>query len=127
MSKTVNKHGVRITQVSTVHKSFSKTSRIPADDITPAVLADWERQRVEAACKHFSLIGNLFIKDVPYSGSWLTAKLRALRDANGERVLDDTAIKSITFTHGRMCFSNNKRCWEFAAKLYDAAVEQKSQ
>lgn len=124
MSKTVNKHGVRIAQVSAVHKSFSKTSRIPADDITPAVLADWERQRAEATSGRFSLIGNLIIKDVAYSGSWLTAKLRALRDANGERVLHDTAIKSITFTHGRMCFSNNKRCWDFAAKLYDAEVPQ---
>jgi hypothetical protein len=127
MSKTVKKHGVRIAKVSAAHKSFSKASCIPADDITPAVLEDWQRQHAEAT-GGFSIFADMIPIDLTYSGCWLGAKLRAVvNDNDGKRVFDEDAIRSIGLTHGRMCAGNWKDGWKIAAKLYAAALEEQAE
>jgi hypothetical protein len=125
MSTTVNKHGVRIAKVSAAHKSFSKASCIPADDITPAVLEDWERQHAEATGGS-ALFARMIPIDLTYSGCWLGAKLRAAVN-DGKRVFDEDAIRSLGVTHGRMCAGNWKDGWKIAANLYAAALAEQAE
>lgn len=124
MSK-INKHGVNISDVSSIHKSFTKTSGIPADEITPAMAASWEKQRIEALGQEYSFLVGMLPKDIGHAGCWLSEKLRTIVDENGNRVVTEEQVRQMGEILGRMCFGKTKDCWKIANKLYSAVATAK--
>lgn len=125
MSKTVNKNGVRISQISSIHKAFTKSSGIPADEITRALAADWKAQRDEAMGYEFQFLASVIPLDLTTSGCWLAAKLKAERNADGTPMFSAEYIKELGTLHGRACVGHTRECWKIATKIYQGAVEEK--
>lgn len=123
MSKRFNCHGVNIRDVSTVHKSFSKASGIPADEITPELVADWKRQTAEAMGPLAAMPGfcRLIPIDATYAGCWLGYKMRSLTTDKGERAFDDMRIENIIFNLGRNAVGNYKSSWKNAMTAWNGA------
>lgn len=113
MSTKINKHGVHISKVSSVYESFTKASCIPADDITPAMAADWARQRAESG------MDGLVPIDLQNAGCWLTWKMRA------SEFSEEQISASCQFV-GRSAIGGFNTCWSTAAKLYKAFCKEKA-
>ena len=113
MSTKINKHGVHISKVSSVYESFTKASCIPADDITPAMAADWARQRAESG------MDGLVPIDLQNAGCWLTWKMRA------SGFSEEQISASCQFV-GRSAIGGFNTCWSVATKLYEASCKEKA-
>lgn len=125
MSKTVNKNGVRISQISSVHKSFTKSSGIPADEITQALAARWQAQHDEAIGYEFKFLASVIPLDVTTSGSWLAEKMRAERNDDNTPIFSSEDIKERGILHGLACFGHFRDCWKIATSIHQQAVNEK--
>lgn len=114
MGKTVNKHGVHLKDITSVHKSVTKKNRIPFDDITKEQLATWKR--VDEETRRNSPLGTISSSlvpiDVTYSGMWLGEKLRELG-------VDEERISTINFNLGRRALLKRNEIWADAQSVVE--------
>jgi hypothetical protein len=124
MATKINVHGVPIHEVSSAHKSFGKSSGIPANDITREMAAAWKAQRERDMndMPMVRLLGRIVPLDLFCANTWLAEKLRSLTTADGKRAVSDEDIDALKFALGRQAFGDaGKGCWRRAVALWKGA------
>lgn len=110
-----NTHGVRIGEISSVHKTFEE-SAIP-DDITPEDVADWKVQIKESEAKE-DLIGYRRPLDVSMCKCWYASRARRLVDKDGKRRVSDAHIEETVKRISREGFYDPKGTWKWASMIF---------
>ena len=119
--KKVNRHGVHISDVSSVHESFGKNSFIPSDDITLERVKAWKLARKEALKTLPSFMAQQIPMDCTYASLWLAEKLMSLHKEDGTRAVKDEKIDELSFAIGQLGRGRSKECWKVAVKWWNRA------